>query len=79
MALWRSPQRSPRGKHCKANMLTQKRTHAAPPTPFSASFHPSVGIAARNAQDQSELTKSDNRTTFENVLLAIPTHGGIET
>ncbi len=28
------PQRSPRGKHFKANVVTQKRTKAAPPTPF---------------------------------------------
>ena len=27
------PQRIPRGKHCKTNMLTQKHTQTAPPTP----------------------------------------------
>ena len=31
----RSPQRTPRGKHGKANMLAQKCPHASPPTPFS--------------------------------------------
>ena len=30
----RSPQRTPRGKHGKANTITQKRTYAPPPTPF---------------------------------------------
>ena len=30
------PQRTPRGKHGKANVFSQKRTYAAPPTPFSA-------------------------------------------
>ena len=30
------PQRTPRGKHGKADMFTQKRSCAAPPTPFSA-------------------------------------------
>ena len=52
----RSPQRTPRGKHGKANVITQKRTHAAPPTSFPrplvvSAFSPSppfsVGIAAR--------------------------------
>ena len=43
----RSPQRTPHGKHFKANMFTQKRAYAAPPTPFSASLSFSVGIAAR--------------------------------
>ncbi|MDD7366430.1 MAG: hypothetical protein PUG91_03945, partial [Clostridiales bacterium] len=27
-------QRTPRGKHDKADMFTQRRAHAAPPTPF---------------------------------------------
>ena len=43
----RSPQRTPRGKHYKANMFTQKRAYAAPPTPFSASPSFSVGIAIK--------------------------------
>ena len=30
----RSPQRTPRGKHSKANAVTQKRTYTAPPPPF---------------------------------------------
>ena len=41
----RSPQRTPRGKHFKADMFTQKRTYAAPPTPspsFSAFPRPFV-------------------------------------
>ncbi len=72
-------QRSPRGKRGKANMYTQKRTYAAPPTPFPASLRPPSESPARNAQSQSEPTKLDNRTTFENALMAIPTHAGIET
>ena len=43
----RSPQRTPHGKHSKVDMVTQKRSSAAPPTPFSASLSFSVGIAAR--------------------------------
>ena len=41
------PQRTPRGKHVNANMLTQKRTHTAPPPPFPASPSSFVGIAIR--------------------------------
>ena len=79
-AVWGAqPQRSPRGKHGKTKRFTQKRTHAVPPTPFSASPRTPSGSTQRNAQSRSELNKSDNRTTFENVLMAIPTHGGIET
>ena len=37
-----SPSVSPRGKHSKADVLTQKRSHAAPPTPFPASLRPFV-------------------------------------
>ena len=75
----RSPQRTPRGKHGKAKRLTQKRTYAAPPSPFSASLRTPSGSSQRNAQARSELTKPDNCTAFENVLTAIPTYGGIET
>ena len=36
-AVWGAqPQRTPRGKHGKANVFAQKRTYAAPLTPFSA-------------------------------------------
>ena len=35
------PQRTPRGKHYKANVIAQKRTSAAPPAPFP------VGIAIK--------------------------------
>ena len=76
------PQRTPRGKHSKANAFTQKRTHAAPPTPFSAfpcPFRPPSGSPHENAQARSELIKPDNRTTLENALMAITTHGGIGT
>ena len=94
MALWRSlgrpqcgfhffsPQRTPRGKHGKANRFTQKRTYAVPSPPVPrllASLRPPSGSPQRNAQARSEPTKFDNRTTSENVLMAIPTHGGIET
>ena len=37
------------------------------------------GSPQRNAQARSELTKPDNCTAFENVLTAIPTHGGTGT
>ena len=75
------PQRTPRGKHYKANMFTQKRAHAAPPTPFpvASSLRLPSGSPQRNAQARSEPTKSDNRTAIENALPAISTHGGIET
>ena len=51
----RSPQRTPRGKRRKADMVTQKRSSAAPPTPFSVpsvlrvppSLSFSVGIAIK--------------------------------
>ena len=47
-AVWGAqPQRTPRGKHGKANTLAQKRSPAAPPTPFSASLSFSVGIAIK--------------------------------
>ena len=39
----RSPQRTPRGRHFKANMFTQKRAYAAPPTPSPASFRSPSG------------------------------------
>ena len=39
----RSPQRTPRGKHGKANVITQKRSYAAPPTSFSASLRSPSG------------------------------------
>ena len=79
-----SPQRTTRGKHSKANAFTQKRTHAAPPTPFSVPAFPRLlrppsGSPHENAQARSELIKPDNRTTLENALMAITTHGGIGT
>ena len=37
------------------------------------------GSPRRNARTKSEPNRLDNRTTFENALMAIPTHGGIET
>ena len=48
----RSPQRTPRGKHYKANAVTQKRTYTSPPTPFPVPRVPSspsfsVGIAIK--------------------------------
>ena len=86
MALWRrfggaQPPTDSRGKHYKANMFTQKRAHAAPPTPFpvASSLRLPSGSPQRNAQARSEPTKSDNRTAIENALPAISTHGGIET
>ena len=55
------PQRTLRGKRHKANMITQKRTHAAPP-PSPASPRAPVGIATKNAQARSEPGNPDNRT-----------------
>ena len=56
------PQRTPRGKHSKANAFTQKRTHAAPPTPFPvpSSLRPPSGSPQRNAQARSEPAMPDN-------------------
>ena len=76
------PQRTPRGKHSKANAFTQKRTHAAPPTPFSASprfFRIPSGSPPENTQSRNEPTKPDNHATSENARMAISTHGGIGT
>ena len=45
----------------------------------SPSLRSPSGSPQRNAQARSELTKPDNCTAFENVLTAIPTHGGTGT
>ena len=69
-----SPRKTRQGQYDHA-----KRAHAAPPTPFLASLRSPSGSPQRNAQARSELTKPDNCTAFENVLTAIPTHGGTGT
>ena len=82
MALWRSlgraaPAYSPR-KTLHSQCAYAQMHSATPPTPFSASPSTSLGSPQINAQAQSELTRPDNRTSSENMLKAIPTHGGIE-
>ena len=79
MALRRSPSvlpaeniSRPIGSRKNAPTL-HRRLHSPRP------FVPPSESPQRNAQVQSELTKPDNRTTSENALMAIPTHGGIET
>ena len=68
-AVWGAqPQRTPRGKHDKADMFTQRRAHAAPPSPFSASLRTPSGSPQRNAQARSEPSKFDNRMALENAL-----------
>ena len=82
-----SPQRTPRGKHDKANVFTQKRTLPrrrlrSPFPPFSAFPRPFVLRRDRhkkNAQARSEPGNPDNRTTSENARMTISTHGGIGT
>ena len=78
-AVWGAqPQRTPRGKHSKANAVTQKRTlprRLRSPRPFVS---PS-GSPPENAQARSEPTKPDDHATSENARMAIPTHGGIGT
>ena len=91
MALWRrfgggrsaastfSPQRTPRGKHGKANTITQKRTYTAPPTPFPV---PLVLCRDRRQKTRKPEVNPQSRIivrTFENARMAITTHGGIGT
>ena len=58
-----SPQRTPRGKHGKANMITQKRTHAAPP-PSPASPRAPVGIAARKRTNDDHDPRRNRNATY---------------
>ena len=67
----RSPQRTPRGKHGKANMFTQKRAHTAPPTPFSVPRVPFVLRRDRHKEthspevnQQRPITARDPRTHY---------------
>ena len=46
---------------------------------FPRLLRPPSGSPHENAQARSELIKPDNRTTLENALMAITTHGGIGT
>ena len=65
----RSPQRTPRGKHYKANAVTQKRTlprrRLCSPRPFVLRVPPSLrspsGSPPENAQARSEPGNPDNR------------------
>ena len=61
-----SPQRTPRGKHDKANVFTQKRTlpRRRLRSPSPASPRSPSGSPPENAQSRNEQTKSDNRTTI---------------
>ena len=86
--LWRSlgraaPAYSPR-KTRQSQYACAKTHSASPPTPFSVPAFPRLlrppsGSPHENAQARSELIKPDNRTTLENALMAITTHGGIGT
>ncbi len=60
-----SPQRTPRGKHFKANTFAQKRTlpRRRLRSPFPASPRSPSGSPPENAQTRSEPAKSDNRTS----------------
>ena len=74
-AVWGAqPQRPPRGIITNQHTITKEA-----PTQRGASFRISdsgrfpSGSPQRNAQTQSEPTMLDNRTPFENALMAIPT------
>ena len=71
-----SPQRTPRGKHSKANRLTQKGTLLR--------RRPRNPVLRRDRHKEQcypevNLIKPDNRPTLRECTKAIPTHGGIET
>ena len=73
-AVWGAqPQRSPRGKHFKANVVTQKRTKAAPPSPFSASFVLRRDRRKETHKPEVNQISSITAQSHENVLMAIPT------
>ena len=82
-AVWGAqPQRTPRGKHDKADMITQRRAHAAPPTPFSA--FPRLFVPCRDRHKETHKPEVNQPSSItarqpENALPAIPTHGGIGT
>ena len=59
-----SPQRTPRGKHYKANAVTQKRTlpRRRLRSPSTAFPRAPSGSPPENAQARNEPTKPDNRT-----------------
>ena len=78
-----APAYSPR-KTRQSQYACAKTHSASPPTPFSVPAFPRLlrppsGAPHENAQARSELIKPDNRTTLENALMAITTHGGIGT
>ena len=64
-----SADHSERSAHPTRRFFSYKRTSVAL----------RLGSSKVNAQTRSEPIKPDNRMTTENVLSAIPTHGGIET
>ena len=76
----RSPQRTPRGKHSKANAVTQKRTYTAPPPPFPV--FPFVLRRDRHKETHKPEVNQPSSITArqpENALPAISTHGGTGT
>ena len=81
-AVWGAqPQRSPRGIISNQRAITKE---ALPPMPCFISHKriPAVFPSRspqRNALCQNEPSKSDNRTAYENALMAISTHGRTET
>ena len=82
----RSPQRTPRGKHGKANVLAQKRTHTAPPTSFPRRLRVlSVSSVLRRDRHKETHKPEVNQPSpitarrLENARPAITTHGGTGT
>ena len=80
----RSPQRTPRGKHDKANMVTQKRTlpRRRLRSPFSAFPRPFVLRRDRRQKTRKPEVNQPSSITArqpENALMAITTHGGTGT
>ena len=79
-AVWGAqPQRTPRGKHFKANAPAQKRTKATPPAPFPASPVTPSRSPQINAQTRSEPTKADNRANAARTHEQRSRPGGIGT
>ena len=63
-AVWGAqPQRTPRGKHRKANMFTQKRAYTPPPTPFSAFPRPFVLRRDRRQKTRNLEVNQQSRIT----------------
>ena len=70
------PQRSPRGKHGKANMIAQKRIYISPLTPFSVSPRSLVLRRDRHKETHNPEVNPQSPITAqrrENARMAIPT------